>query len=169
MKFSYVRLLVLFSVFTTPCARAELPGEVAPYAGKVMLIVNTASQCGYTGQYEGLETIYQRYKNQKFVVLAFPSNDFGGQEPGSDKQIRFFCESKYHVTFPIFKKAKVTGKNTQAVFQWALKEAPTHSEIAWNFEKFLVYKDGKVIQRFKSEVDPNSKEITNAIERALHD
>jgi glutathione peroxidase len=159
--------IFLISLVSSRAVWAALPTELKPYSGKVMLIVNTASHCGFTSQYKGLQAIYDRYKDRGLFVLGFPSNDFGGQEPGSDHEIRFFCESQYHVTFPLFKKASVTGSAIQPVFKWALSNSPSPNAIAWNFEKFLVGKDGKVVQRFKSEVDPDSKELTTAIERAL--
>jgi len=137
------------------------------YDGKVLLIVNTASRCGYTPQYEGLEALAKQYRSSGLVVLGFPSNDFGKQEPGTNKEIRFFCESKYHVDFPLFDKAPVTGSQIQPVFSWLLDHAATQDAVAWNFEKFLIGRDGKVLQRFKSGIGPTDKTLTAAIESAL--
>jgi glutathione peroxidase len=137
------------------------------YKGKVLLIVNTASKCGYTPQYKSLEALYKKYQSQGLVVLGFPSNDFGHQEPGTNQQIRYFCQSKYHVDFPLFDKGPVGGDHIQPLFAWLLKHAPSSTPVAWNFEKFLISRDGKVLERFKSKVTPDSGELTGAIEKAL--
>ena len=141
--------------------------DLHDYRGKTLLIVNTASQCGFTPQYEGLEQTFQKYRKQGFVVLGFPSNDFGGQEPGTDAEIRYFCKSKYHVEFPLFKKDHVTGAKTQPLFAWLIANSATHEAIDWNFEKFLVSGDGKVIGRFKSGITPDQAELDAAIRKAL--
>jgi glutathione peroxidase len=143
------------------------PQSLKRYEGKVLLVVNTASQCGYTPQYEGLEELYKKFRDRGLVVLGFPSNDFGSQEPGSNKQIRIFCQSKYSVDFPMFAKGPVSGGAVQPVFQWLLKHSPTSEEIAWNFEKFLVSRDGQVLARFKSAVTPDSPPLVSAITEAL--
>ena len=137
------------------------------YRKHVLLIVNTASDCGYTPQYEGLQKLYQKYKTQGFVVLGFPSNDFGGQEPGSNAKIKLFCQGTYHVDFPLFEKGSVSGSQPQPLYAYLLKEAPDHSPIKWNFEKFLVGKDGKIIERFRSAVLPESAELEQALSAAL--
>jgi glutathione peroxidase len=142
-------------------------GEAVPmstYQGKVLLVVNTASKCGYTPQYAGLQTIYQRYQGKGFEVLAFPSNDFGQQEPGDSKQIKEFCELKYKTKFPLFEKAPVTGSKKQPIFEFLVKGG---DEVAWNFEKFLISKSGLVVGRYKSGVAPESPEIVQAIEAEL--
>ena len=138
-----------------------------PYRGKVLLIVNTASKCGYTPQYSGLKKLFAKYRDKGFVVLGFPSNDFGGQEPGSGKDIRFFCKSNYAVDFPMFAKGPVSGVAIQPVFNWLLKHSPSSEEVSWNFEKFLVGRNGAVLSRFKSDITPESEPMRSAIERAL--
>lgn len=136
------------------------------FKGKVALVVNTASQCGYTPQYADLEKLYERYKDQGFVVLGFPSNDFGRQEPGSEAEIQKFCSSKFGVTFPLFAKTKVLGADKSAVYA-LLTSSTGGEEVGWNFEKFLVGKNGLVIERFGSGVKPLSPELTENIEKAL--
>jgi len=139
---------------------------LAAYSGKAILVVNTASRCGYTPQYDGLEKLSQTYGDRGLVVLGFPSNDFGGQEPGTNSEIKQFCSTK-KVTFPLFEKASVSGTGTQPLYQWLLKNSPTSGEVSWNFEKFLVSKQGTVLARYKSGVKPESKELIEAIEAAL--
>ena len=138
--------------------------SLGAYKGKVLLVVNVASQCGYTPQYAGLESLYKQYKDKGLVVLGFPANDFGAQEPGSDAEIKQFCERKYSVTFPMFSKISVKGAGKAPVYQFLTQAA---GDVSWNFGKFLVGKDGKVIQRFDSGVGPESSELTKAIETAL--
>lgn len=140
---------------------------LAPYQGKVLLIVNTASQCGYTPQYAALEKLYEKYKNQGLVVLGFPSNDFGGQEPGTNSQIKYFCQSTYHVSFPLFEKGSVSGESTQSLYKLLLSESNDHSEIGWNFEKFLISRNGSILQRYKSSVTPDDPQLVKNIELAL--
>jgi glutathione peroxidase len=141
--------------------------DLSAYKGKVLLIVNTASKCGYTPQYKGLQETYEKYSAKGLVVLGFPSNDFNGQEPGTNAEIKKFCELKYNVKFPLFGKDKVKGPEKQALYRELIAGAATHEEISWNFEKFLVSRDGKVIGRFKSAVTPRSDELAKAIEAAL--
>jgi glutathione peroxidase len=141
------------------------------YKGKVSLIVNTASKCGYTPQYEGLQKIYEKYKDQGFVVLGFPANNFGGQEPGTNEEIKEFCTLKqYKTTFPLFSKISVKGEDQHPLYKY-LTNAQTNpafaGDIKWNFNKFLVDKNGKVIARFDSKATPESAEVTGAIEKAL--
>lgn len=130
------------------------------YAGKVLLIVNVASECGYTSQYAGLEALHQKMKDQGVAVLGFPCNDFGGQEPGSNEQIKIFCKENYQVTFPMFDKVAMSGPLYTALTAGTGK-------VGWNFEKILVGKDGKVIAKFGSDVEPESGELTAAIEKAI--
>ena len=139
-----------------------------PYAGKVLLVVNVASKCGFTPQYTALEAIYQKYQSQGLVVCGFPCNQFGGQEPGTDADIKEFCTSKYSVTFPMFDKLEVNGDN-RAPFYVLLagKDSPFPGNIHWNFTKFLIGRDGKILNRFDSSVKPDSDEVTKAIEAAL--
>ena len=146
------------------------PSPLSAYKGKAILLVNVASRCGYTPQYEGLEAVYRKYKDQGFVVLGFPANNFGGQEPGTDEEIKTFCSSKYNVTFPMFSKISVKGEDKAPLYQFltdAGANPTTGGEIKWNFTKFLVDKNGKVVARFESAVRPESAEVAVAIEKAL--
>ena len=139
-----------------------------PYQGKVLLIVNVASKCGYTPQYSALQAIYQKYQGQGFVVLGFPCNQFAGQEPGSDADIKQFCSSKYNVTFPLFDKIDVNGDDRSPLYTLLTgKTSPASGPIAWNFTKFLISRDGKILKRFEPRVKPDSEEVTHAIEAAL--
>jgi glutathione peroxidase len=138
------------------------------YKGKVLLIVNVASRCGYTPQYKELESVYEKYKDKGFVVLGFPCNQFGGQEPGTDAEIKQFCSSKYNVTFPMFDKIDVNGPNRHPLYTTlAGKDSPYPGDIRWNFSKFLIGRDGKILKRYDSKVVPDSPEVTGAIEAAL--
>lgn len=140
------------------------------FKGQVMLVVNVASQCGFTPQYEGLEKLYETYKSQGFVITGFPANNFGEQEPGTDAEIQTFCKSKYGVTFPMFSKISVAGGDKAPLYRFLTDTAAhpkTGGEIQWNFTKFLVDRDGKVIQRFEPSVEPLSKEVIAAVEAAL--
>jgi glutathione peroxidase len=146
------------------------PAPLANYKGKVILLVNVASQCGYTYQYEGLEKLYEKYKDQGFVIAGFPANNFGGQEPGTNEEIGAFCHSKFGVTFPMFSKISVKGTDKAPLYQFLTgKDAnpKTAGEIQWNFTKFLVDRSGKVIERFEPPVEPLSKELASAVEAAL--
>lgn len=141
---------------------------LAAYKDKPVLIVNVASKCGYTKQYAGLETTYQKYKAQGFAVLGFPCNQFNGQEPGTNEEIKEFCTSKFNVTFPLFDKIDVNGANRHPLYvALAGPTSPVPGDIKWNFNKFLVGKDGKILKRFDSKVTPDSEELTKAIETAL--
>jgi len=142
--------------------------SLKPYQGKVMLVVNVASRCGYTPQYAALEALYSKYKGQGLVVLGFPCNQFASQEPGSDAQIKEFCTSKYKVTFPMFDKIDVNGSGRSPLYVLlAGKDSPVAGKIHWNFTKFLIGRDGKILQRFESKVKPDSPEVIAAIESAL--
>jgi len=141
--------------------------SLSKYRGKVLLLVNTASECGYTPQYQGLQAIYDRYAKEGFEILGFPSNDFGGQEPGSNAEIKNFCERKFKVSFPLFEKGEVKGKGIQPLYSYLTTNAPTKGDVEWNFEKFLVSRDGKIVGRFKSKIAPESDELKSAIEKAL--
>lgn len=138
------------------------------YRGKVLLIVNVASHCGFTPQYKGLEALHQKYKAKGLSVLGFPCNDFGAQEPGTNEEIKEFCSSKYQVTFPLFDKLHVKGAEQHSLYT-ALsgKDSPFPGDVKWNFGKFLVGKDGKILQRFDSKATPESPEMIKAIEAAL--
>lgn len=136
--------------------------------GKVLLIVNVASQCGLTPQYKGLEAIHRKYKDRGFTVLGFPCNDFGGQEPGSNEEIKQFCSTKYDVSFPLFDKLHVKGPEQHPLYAALTgKGAKFPGDVKWNFGKFLVGRDGTVLQRFEPRTAPDAKEVTDAIEAAL--
>ena len=138
------------------------------YKGKVLLIVNVASRCGYTPQYAGLEALQEKYKDQGFTVLGFPCNQFGGQEPGTNEEIKQFCSSKYQVTFPLSDKIEVNGPNRHPLYAFlAGGGSPFPGDIKWNFSKFLIGRDGKILKRFESKVKPDSAELTQAVESAI--
>jgi glutathione peroxidase len=155
--------------FTLPALNGT-PTPLAGFKGKVVLVVNVASQCGYTPQYEGLQALYTKYKGQGFVIAGFPANNFGGQEPGTNEEIGAFCKSKYGVTFPMFSKISVKGADKAPLYRFLTDKSAnpkTGGEIQWNFTKFLVDRDGKVIQRFEPEIEPQSRELVSAVESAL--
>ena len=135
------------------------------YAGKVLLIVNVASECGYTGQYAGLQALHEKMAEKGVAVLGFPCNDFGGQEPGSEAAIKTFCTENFKVTFPMFSKVTIKGDAKHPLY--AALQSAVGGEVGWNFEKVLVGKDGKVLKRFGSDVEPESPELLAAIEAAL--
>lgn len=143
---------------------------LADYQGQVLLVVNVASKCGFTRQYAGLEKLYQKYKEQGFTVLGFPANNFMGQEPGTDAEIKTFCSLNYGVSFPMFSKISVKGKTIHPLYAYLTSKAQ-HPEyggaITWNFNKFLIGKDGQVIGRFGSRTEPEDPELAAAIEKAL--
>ncbi len=143
--------------------------DLDQYKGKVVMIVNVASKCGYTPQYEGLEAMYDKYKGDGLVILGFPANNFKGQEPGTDKEIKEFCTLTYGVQFPMFSKVSVLGEDQDELFTYLTSQdnPDFKGDISWNFEKFLINKEGKLIRRFKTKVEPESEEITKAIELAL--
>lgn len=134
------------------------------YTGKAVLIVNVASECGYTGQYAGLQALHAKYADKGFVVLGFPCNDFGGQEPGTESEIKTFCSSRYQVTFPMFAKVKILGADKHPLFA-ALTSGS--GDVGWNFEKFLVGKEGKLIARYGSDAEPEGAEIEAALKKEL--
>ena len=154
--------------FSLPSIAGE-PTSLSNYKGKVILLVNVASRCGFTPQYSALESLYEKYKEQGFVVLGFPANNFGGQEPGTNAEIKNFCTLKYNVTFPIFAKVSVKGADTTELYQYLTEQAnpAVAGDIKWNFTKFLADRNGKVVARFESAVKPDSPEVTTAIERLL--
>jgi glutathione peroxidase len=142
-----------------------LPTNLAQYKGKVCLIVNVASKCGYTKQYKGLEALYRNYKDKGFEILGFPSNDFGAQEPGSDSQIKEFCSLSYEVTFDMFTKVNVKGADKVDIYKYLTET--TGSQVEWNFNKFLIDKEGKVVKYYASGVSPESAELKKDIESLL--
>ena len=142
--------------------------SLASYKGKVVLLVNVASRCGYTPQYSALQAVYEKYKDRGLVIVGIPANNFGAQEPGTNEEIKTFCKTKYSVSFPMMAKVSVKGEDITPLYQFLTdKKAPTGGEIKWNFTKFLVGPDGKVIGRFEPQVTPDSPEVTTAIEKAL--
>jgi glutathione peroxidase len=145
------------------------PAPLAGYKGKVVLVVNVASQCGYTPQYSALEATYEKYKDKGFVILGFPANNFGAQEPGTNEEIKTFCTRKYSVTFPMYSKISVKGADQAPLYAYLTKDTPADiaGEIKWNFTKFLVDRNGNVVQRFEPAVTPDSKEVVAAIEKQL--
>ncbi len=144
--------------------------DLAAYKGKVLLIVNTASQCGLTPQYKDLESLYEKFKSQGFEVLAFPANEFGKQEPGTNEEIKEFCSSRYNVSFPLFSKVVVKGPGIDPLFDFLTSDATNPKfagEIKWNFNKFLVNRKGEVIARFEPREKPSAESVTSTIEKAL--
>ena len=142
--------------------------SLSAYKGKVVLIVNVASKCGFTPQYEGLEALQKKYEAKGFTVLGFPCNDFGAQEPGTPEEIKEFCSSKYSVTFPLEGKLHVKGAEQHPLYAALTgKSAPFPGDIKWNFEKFVISRDGKILKRFDSRATPESAPVTTAIESAL--
>lgn len=142
--------------------------QLSDYNGKVLLIVNVASECGNTPQYKGLEEIYRKYNSLGFEILAFPCNDFGGQEPGTNEEIKAFCSKNYDVTFKLFDKIKILGEDKSPLYERLTNNSITDkSDINWNFEKFVISKDGKIIARFLSKVQPTDEVITKLIEEEL--
>jgi len=154
--------------FTLPSIDG-MPTALSNYKGKVILLVNVASRCGFTPQYSGLESLYEKYKDHGFVILGFPANNFGGQEPGTNAEIKSFCTTKYNVTFPMFAKVSVKGADCTPLYQYLTQKANPSlaGDIKWNFTKFLVDRRGKVVARFESPVKPDSPEVVEAIEKLL--
>lgn len=145
------------------------PATLQPYAGKVILIVNVASHCGFTPQYKALEALYMKYQGQGLVICGFPCNQFGAQEPGTPAEIVEFCTRTYGVSFPMFEKIDVNGPQRHPLYTLlAGKDSPFPGDIGWNFTKFLISRDGKILARFDSKVKPDSTEITNTLEAALN-
>lgn len=148
-------------------ASRRSPQDLCQYSGKVILVVNTASYCGFTSQYEGLEQLYAKYKDQGFVILGFPSNDFGKQEPGNNKEIADFCHNTYGVKFPMFAKSSVSGKEANPLFKHLIDKTGTKPR--WNFYKYIIDRQGNVVESFNSMASPNSKKITSLIEKLLQE
>jgi len=143
------------------------PQPLASYKGNVLMIINTASECGYTPQYETLEKLYETYKEKGFQVLAFPANNFGAQEPGSNAEIKTFCSTKYHTTFDLFEKISVKGNDQDPLYTYITKESPYKGDIKWNFQKYLVDRSGNIAAKYMSAVDPMSKEVRDEVEKLL--
>jgi glutathione peroxidase len=151
--------------FKFPRLQDEVTQDLCQYKGKVIMVVNTASFCGFTPQYEGLEKVYAKYGPKGFVILGFPSNDFGQQEPGSNKEIADFCKNTYDVKFPMMAKTVVSGQNANPMFKLLTEKTKTTPK--WNFYKYLIDRDGNVVQAYSSLVKPDSKTITVEIEKLL--
>lgn len=146
------------------------PAPLAAYKGKVVMLVNVASRCGFTPQYSALESVFEKYKDRGFVIVGIPANNFGGQEPGSNQEIKTFCTTKYHVSFPMMSKVSVKGDDKTPLYQYLTDKSAnpqTGGDIQWNFTKFLIGPDGRVITRFEPDVTPDSSQVTAAIEKAL--
>jgi glutathione peroxidase len=141
--------------------------SLAAFKGKTVLIVNTASLCGHTPQYRSLEALYQQYKDQGLVVLAFPENNFKNQEPGTDKEIKDFCDLKYHVTFPVFSKISVKGGDIAPLYLYLTTQSGFNGPITWNFNKFLIDPQGQVVARFDTKIDPLEPQVVAAIKKFL--
>jgi len=146
------------------------PAPLSAHKGKVIMLVNVASRCGYTPQYSALESIYEKYKDRGFVIIGVPANNFGGQEPGTNQEIKTFCTRKYDVKFPMMAKQSVKGADETPLYRLLTEsKPPVGGEVQWNFTKFLFNRDGRPIARFEPEVTPDSKEVTAAIEKALRE
>jgi glutathione peroxidase len=155
-------------------APSSIDGQPAPlsaWKGKVLLLVNVASKCGFTPQYKALESTYETYKDRGLVIVGFPANNFGGQEPGSNEEIKTFCSRTYNVQFPMMSKISVKGEDQAPLYNFLTKEAnpSVAGDIKWNFTKFLVNREGKVVARFEPAVTPDSPEVKAAIEKALQE
>jgi len=143
------------------------PVNLGQYKGKVLLVVNTASFCGNTPQYADLETIYEQYRDKGFEILAFPANNFGQQEPGTNAEIKGFCLTKYSVSFPLFSKISVKGSDKHPLYQYLTEQSPFPGEVEWNFQKYLVDRAGNVVGRFHHRTKPLSPEVVKEVERVL--
>jgi glutathione peroxidase len=154
--------------FSLPSIEGK-PMPLSDFKGKVILMVNVASQCGYTPQYTALESLYEKYEDQGFVIVGFPANNFGAQEPGTNEEIKTFCSRKYSVKFPLYSKISVKGADQAPLYQYLTqqKDSSIGGEIKWNFTKFLVDREGHVVQRFEPAVTPDSKEVVDAVEKLL--
>jgi glutathione peroxidase len=143
--------------------------DLSQFKGKVVLVVNVASQCGYTPQLDGLEGLYKKYKDKNFVILGVPTNDFGGQTPESDEGFKEFCSKTYNVTFPLLQKKTIVGKEKRPLYQFLTQEVDKSlkGDVKWNFEKFLVNKEGKVVERFSSKVAPDDRRVVSKVEGLL--
>jgi glutathione peroxidase len=154
--------------FTLPSIDGK-PLPLANFKGKVVLVVNVASRCGFTPQYSALESTYEKYKDQGFVILGFPANNFGSQEPGTNQEIKTFCQTKYSVTIPMYAKVSVKGHDQTPLYAYLTTNAnpAVAGEIKWNFTKFMVDRNGNVVKRFEPDTTPDSPEVISAIEKAL--
>jgi len=180
-KFKYTALILMMTFFTTIVEGNydkiaydfnfnDLDGSnlnLSEYKDKVIVVVNVASQCGFTKQYEGMQTIWEKYESKGIIMLGVPSNDFGNQEPGNNKDIKNFCEAKFGITFPMTEKISVKGENAHPFYKWAKKNYGKGAIPKWNFHKIIIGKDGKIEDTFASITKPSSKKFIQAIGRAL--
>ena len=180
-KFKYTALILMMTFFTTIVEGNydkiaydfkfnDLDGSnlnLSEYKDKVIVVVNVASQCGFTKQYEGMQTIWEKYESKGIIMLGVPSNDFGNQEPGNNKDIKNFCEAKFGITFPMTEKVSVKGENAHPFYKWAEKNYGKGAIPKWNFHKIIIGKDGKIEDTFASITKPSSKKFIQAIEKAL--
>lgn len=143
------------------------PVNLSHYRGKVLLLVNTASLCGNTPQYSDLQAMYEQYHDKGFEILAFPANNFGQQEPGSNEEIKSFCFTKYSLTFPLFSKISVKGSDKHPLYQYLTEQSPYPGEVEWNFQKYLVDRSGNIVGRFAHRTKPTAPEVVNEVERVL--
>ena len=173
-------IVIMFSLFSKTEAKYDklffdlniksINGEdlnLNQYKNKTILLVNVASKCGFTKQYAGLQTLYEKYKDKKFIIIGLPSNQFGSQEPGTNKEIKDFCETNFNITFPMTTKVDVKGDNLHEIYTWAKKNYGKSTIPKWNFHKILINKNGKVQNTFNSFIDPLSKKIIKEIETIL--
>ena len=180
LKLATLALLGLFAMatqasagnlydFTLPSIDGK-PMPLSDFKGKVILVVNVASRCGYTPQYSALESVYEKYKDKGFVILGFPANNFGAQEPGTNAEIKTFCSRKYNVSFPMYSKVSVKGDDETPVYQYLTQKTKPEltGDIKWNFTKFLVDRSGNVVHRFEPATTPDSPEVISAIEQLLN-
>ena len=175
MKWFFILMLFVTSAFAQEIYSIKdktIEGtdfEMSSFKGKVVLIVNIASQCGYTSQLENLEALYQKYKGKGLVVLGVPTNDFGGQTPEDDQAMKEFCTKKYKVTFPLLSKKTIQGKEKRELYKYLTEKTPKkfQAEVGWNFEKFLINKKGEVVDRMRSSLEPMDKEMFSKIEPLL--
>jgi glutathione peroxidase len=141
---------------------------LSDYKGKVLLVVNVASKCGHTPQYKGLEALYQKYGKEGFMILGFPANNFFRQEPGTDSEIKEFCTTKYNVTFDMFSKISVKGDDQHPLYQYLTKESPFPGDVKWNFQKYLVDRNGSIVAKFDPKVEPEDTTVIQAVEKYLN-
>ena len=183
MKFCKIKILIIILLLMNSFANADydklaydfnfksLEGNnmsLAEYKNKVIIVVNVASQCGFTKQYEDMQNIWEKYQSKGIVMLGIPSNDFGDQEPGSSKDIKNFCEAKFGITFPMTEKVSVKGEKAHPFYKWAKENYGTSAIPKWNFHKIMIGKDGKIFDTFASITNPSSKRFIKAIEKALN-
>lgn len=152
--------------FTMPDIDGK-PVNLGQYRGKVLLLVNTASLCGNTPQYSDLQSLYEQYHDKGFEILAFPANNFGQQEPGSNEEIKSFCFTKYSLTFPLFSKISVKGPDKHPLYQYLTEQSPYPGEVEWNFQKYLVDRSGNIVGRFHHRTKPSAPEVVKEVERTL--